>query len=217
LGVEVWKIGRVLEWGRIKVFRGLSLPVPRMAFRASYKAAGTQELDDKAVRYLSFLAAPLLLSYAVWSFYYGDPTTNKTPYTWLLSTLVGFVYTFGFIMMTPQLFINYHLQSVAHLPWRVFVYKALNTFIDDLFAFIIKMPTMHRLACFRDDLVFLVYLYQRWAYRVDRTRANEYGQTFADEVCVEKASFESNSTAIEDAKPDEPVLTGKRRRRGKAI
>lgn len=31
------------------------------------------------------------------------------------------------------------LKSVAHLPWRVFVYKALNTFIDDLFAFIIKV------------------------------------------------------------------------------
>ena len=29
-------------------------------------------------------------------------------------------------------------------------YKALNTFIDDLFAFVIKMPTMYRLGCFRD-------------------------------------------------------------------
>ena len=62
------------------------------------------------------------------------------------------MYTFGFIMMTPQLFINYKLKSVAHLPWRVFAYKALNTFIDDLFAFIIKMPTMHRLACLRDGM-----------------------------------------------------------------
>ena len=30
-------------------------------------------------------------------------------------------------------------------------------------------------AVFRDDIVFCVYLYQRWAYRVDRTRPNEYG------------------------------------------
>ena len=29
-------------------------------------------------------------------------------------------------------------------------YKALNTFIDDLFAFVIKMPTMYRIGCFRD-------------------------------------------------------------------
>lgn len=90
------------------------------------------------------------------------------------------------------------LKSVAHLPWKAFMYKvwqrgsldshiiwykraapqlrhltliiycdhyyrqAFNTFIDDVFAFIITMPTSHRLACFRDDVVFLIYLYQRW-------------------------------------------------------
>jgi len=53
-------------------------------------------------------------------------------------------------MMTPQLFINYKLKSVAHLPWRMLTYKALNTFIDDLFAFVIKMPMLYRLGCFRD-------------------------------------------------------------------
>lgn len=31
------------------------------------------------------------------------------------------------------------------------------------------------LAVFRDDIVFLVQLYQRWIYRVDRTRTNEFG------------------------------------------
>jgi len=80
------------------------------------------------------------------------------------------VYTFGFIVMTPQLFINYKLKSVAHLPWKFFMYRALNTFIDDLFAFIINMPTMHRLSCFRDDIVFFVFLYQRWIYPVDMSR-----------------------------------------------
>lgn len=56
----------------------------------------------------------------------------------------------GFITMTPQLFINYKLKSVAHLPWRMLTYKALNTFIDDLFAFVIKMPVMYRIGCLRD-------------------------------------------------------------------
>jgi hypothetical protein len=107
------------------------------------------------------------------------------------------------------------------------MYRFLNTFIDDLFAFIIRMPTMHRAAVFRcvssdnlvniyvsvvthmlalvlsryqppsndiqfnvstyifnmvvldiptclsccsDDLVFFVYLYQRWVYPVDTSR-----------------------------------------------
>lgn len=89
--------------------------------------------------------------------------------------------------------------------------RFLNTIIDDLFAFVIKMPTLHRLSVFRDDLgawvsvsachttlcvlsyrclsrpvladitiwlrcaVFLVYLYQRWIYPVDKKRANEFG------------------------------------------
>jgi hypothetical protein len=69
-------------------------------------------------------------------------------------------------MMTPQLFINYKLKSVAHLPWRMLTYKALNTFIDDIFAFVIKMPTMYRIGCFRDDIVFFIFLYQRYIYRV---------------------------------------------------
>lgn len=50
------------------------------------------------------------------------------------------------------------------------MYKAFNTFIDDIFAFIITMPTAHRIACFRDDVIFLIYLYQRWLYPVDKTR-----------------------------------------------
>jgi hypothetical protein len=73
-------------------------------------------------------------------------------------------------MMTPQLYINYKLKSVAHMPWRAFVYRAFNTFIDDLFAFIMPMPGMHRMAVFRDDLVFVIYLGQRWYYREDKSR-----------------------------------------------
>ena len=79
--------------------------------------------------------------------------------------------------MTPQLFINYKLKSVAHLPWRMLTYKFLNTFIDDIFAFVIKMPTLYRLGCFRDDIIFLIYVYQRWIYRVDLRRVNEFGVT----------------------------------------
>ncbi|CAM9395670.1 unnamed protein product, partial [Phaeothamnion confervicola] len=92
------------------------------------------------------------------------------------ATLVGLgMYAAGFAMMTPQLWINYKLRSVAHMPWRFMCYRFLNTFIDDLFAFVIKMPTVHRLSCFRDDVVFFIFLYQRWIYPVDKTRVNEFG------------------------------------------
>jgi hypothetical protein len=38
------------------------------------------------------------------------------------------------------------------------------------------MPTLHRLACFRDDVIFVIYLYQMYMYKVDKTRVNEFGQ-----------------------------------------
>jgi hypothetical protein len=145
-------------------------------------ATETEKHDQVAFRYLSFLLFPLLIGYAIYSLVYEQ---HKSWYSFVIGTLVGFVYTFGikivylllgFIAMTPQLYINYKLKSVAHMPWKTFMYKALNTFIDDLFAFIIKMPTLHRLACLRDDVIFLIYLYQRWIYPEDKTRANEFGQ-----------------------------------------
>ncbi len=74
------------------------------------------------------------------------------------------------------------------MPWRSMVYKALNTFIDDLFAFIITMPLMHRLACFRDDIIFFIYIYQMWAYKVDHSRVNEFGQSSTSSTTNPSAS-----------------------------
>ena len=48
------------------------------------------------------------------------------------------------------------------------------------------MPVMHRVSCFRDDVVFLIYLYQRRIYSVDmsrgsraRTRRSKFARTFS--------------------------------------
>jgi len=48
------------------------------------------------------------------------------------------------------------------------------------------MPTLHRLATLRDDVIFFVYLYQSWKYKVDYTRVNEFGQGGEDEEVEEK-------------------------------
>jgi len=74
------------------------------------------------------------------------------------------------------------------MPGRAMAYKFLNTFIDDLFAFTIKMPFLHRLATLRDDVIFFVYIYQAWAYKVDHTRVNEFGQGGDDEPVEEKVA-----------------------------
>ncbi|XP_068626231.1 lipid scramblase CLPTM1L isoform X2 [Battus philenor] len=164
--IELWKVTKVLHlrmsvsWLRVRVWR---------EHRDDAAEQSTAKADAEAMRYLSMLLYPLCVAGALYSLVY-EP--HKSWYSWALHSIVNGVYAFGFLFMLPQLFVNYRLRSVAALPWRAFMYKAFNTFIDDVFAFIITMPTAHRVACFRDDLVFLVYLYQRWLYPVDKSRTD---------------------------------------------
>ncbi|XP_004917023.1 cleft lip and palate transmembrane protein 1 isoform X2 [Xenopus tropicalis] len=171
--IDFWKITKVMDV-RLDRENKVAGIFPRVTVKdkSTYVESSTKVYDDMAFRYLSWILYPLLACYAVYSLLYME---HKGWYSWVLSMLYGFLLTFGFITMTPQLFINYKLKSVAHLPWRMLTYKALNTFIDDLFAFVIKMPMMYRIGCLRDDVVFFIYLYQRWIYRVDPTRLNEFG------------------------------------------
>uniref|UniRef100_K3X6Q4 Cleft lip and palate transmembrane protein 1 n=1 Tax=Globisporangium ultimum (strain ATCC 200006 / CBS 805.95 / DAOM BR144) TaxID=431595 RepID=K3X6Q4_GLOUD len=169
--IEAWKIKKA-----IKISRDENNKIV-ISGADSYNDSPTAEHDRVAVAHLSYVLYPLIVGHAFYTLAYG---VHKGWYSWVVSSLTSFVYAFGFIMMTPQLYINYKLKSVAHLPWRAMVYKSLNTFIDDLFAFVIKMPWMHRLSCFRDDLIFFIYLYQKWIYPVDATRTNEFGQSGAE-------------------------------------
>lgn len=173
LGIELWKIQKVVNITVDPQERILGiLPKIKFSDKSSYVESTTKVYDNLAFKYLGWLCFPLLIGYGVYSVIYNE---HKGWYSFVLNMLYGFLLTFGFIMMTPQLFINYKLKSVAHLPWRMMTYKFLNTFIDDIFAFVIKMPTMYRLGCFRDDIVFFIFLYQRWMYKVDKKRVNEFG------------------------------------------
>ena len=130
----------------------------------------TAEADSRAIRYLLRCLLPIALAFMARALVVDK---HCGWYSFFITALTGAVYAFGFAFMLPQLFINYQLKSVSHLPWNFLVYKCINTFIDDLFAFIIVMPTMHRISCFRDDVVFFVYVYQRYIYRVDESRPQE--------------------------------------------
>jgi hypothetical protein len=155
----------------------------------------TLEADRYATTHLGALIFPLIVGFAIRTLVMDK---HASWYSWIITTLTSSVYVFlfyyfnlfhryagGFVLMCPQLFINHKLKSVAHLPWKFLCFRFVNTFIDglsfqicssiylDLFAFIIRMPTMHRLSVFRDDFVFLVYMYQRYIYRVDMSRPME--------------------------------------------
>ncbi|KAL9655483.1 hypothetical protein ABK040_011876 [Willaertia magna] len=196
--IEYWKITKVVDVS-IKKTRHFPYFI-EFKDKSTYVSSKTKEYDDEAIRYLSYVIYPLFIGYSIYSLMYNE---FKSWYSFVLSTIVGFVYLFGFLNMIPQVYINYKLKSVAHMPWKTFIYKALNTFIDDLFAFIIKMPTLHRLACFRDDIIFLIYLYQRWIYKVDLTRANEFGQVFEGPTTNDD---NSNNNKVEEIK-EENIIT----------
>ncbi|CAL0319784.1 unnamed protein product [Lupinus luteus] len=183
--IEFWKIGKAM---RIEIDRTGRIPMLRLRDRESYVRNKTKEYDDIAMKYLSYVLFLLVVGLSIYSLMYER---HKSWYSWILSSLTSCVYMFGFIMMCPQLFINYKLKSVAHLPWRQMTYKFLNTIIDDLFAFVIKMPTLHRLSVFRDDLIFLIYIYQRWIYPVDKKRVNEFGFGGEDDQAVESADVDA--------------------------
>ncbi|KAL3780126.1 hypothetical protein ACHAWO_011582 [Cyclotella atomus] len=195
--IDIWKISKAItikfEGGKIEWVEA-----------KSYKKSKTKEYDEIATSHLLFVTMPLVAGYGMYSLFYQK---HKSWYSWILNTLVGFIYMFGFVMMTPQLFINYKLvsviQSVAHLNWRTMTYKSINTFIDDLFAFVIKMPIMHRLACLRDDIIFFIFCYQRYKYRIDYTRINEFGQCEEPtEEILEEMKNEEASAVSADAKEE---------------
>jgi len=204
--IEIWKVRKAVTI-RVERVEGRVLPRVRILSKTESEDKAEEDkteeekeieqhakYDGEAMRYLSYALYPLVAAYAGYSLYYDS---HKSWYSFILSVLTGCVYTFGFIMMCPQLYINYKLKSVAHLPWRMLTYKALNTFIDDLFAFVITMPTLHRLSCFRDDLIFFIFLYQKWAYRVDFKRVNEFGAVFISEEEQRRIEEEDRKKILE--------------------
>jgi hypothetical protein len=117
----------------------------------------TAEYDRIAMTHVMLALGPMALGFTFYSLVYF---THKSWYSWAVSSLADAVYFFGFAALTPQLYINYKLMSVAHLPLRAFAYKTFSTFIDDVFAFIVEMPLKHRLMTLRDDVIFVGFLYQ---------------------------------------------------------
>ncbi|CAI4210474.1 unnamed protein product [Parascedosporium putredinis] len=203
--IEFWKITTVVNVKFGPLPPGSWLPYG-VTFEDKQKLSETEEktkeYDEIAFKYMYMAGVPLLIAYAIYSLFYDS---HKSWYSYIITTLVGSVYAYGFLLMVPSLYINYRLKSVAHMPAKAMMYKFLNTFIDDLFAFTIKMPLLHRLATFRDDIIFFVYIYQRWAYRVDYTRVNEFGQD-GEDVAEDVKQTKTKVEAVADAAVSQPAV-----------
>jgi hypothetical protein len=188
-------------WNRFFRLFGFELHAMRLRAAAALREDGThkadsekdlatltEEMDSLATRTIGkYLLLPLVLGYTVHTLINEE---HSGWYSWFITSASAVVYAVGFVLMTPQLFLNYKMKSVAHLPWRVLGYRFVNTFIDDLFAMIIRMPTMARISCFRDDVVFIIYLWQRYLYPVDTSRPVEGGGMDAVSQAATSATIE---------------------------
>ena len=108
--IEAWKITKVVDV-RIRDAAPGSLIPYKITFedkgQLSETEKKTQEYDEIAFRYLYLVAIPLLGAYAIYSLVYD---THKSWYSFVITTLVGSVYAYGFLMMVPSLYINYRLK-----------------------------------------------------------------------------------------------------------
>ena len=116
LVIEVWKLFKAIKSINFARKPGATLPSLTIVPADSYTLSETKIYDEEAMRYLSAAMYPLVIGYSVYSLAYDS---HKSWYSWLLGSTVNFVYSFGFVLMTPQLFINYKLKSTAHMPWKV--------------------------------------------------------------------------------------------------
>jgi hypothetical protein len=195
--VEAWKVWRLLrpQWQR-------HFPFVAVRVVQTTVEQETATYDRIAVANLTMILYPLVVG---WSLYALRHYTYKSWYSWLISNLANAVYTFGFIALCPQLYVNYRLKSVAHLPWKVFLYKMFNTFVDDAFAWLIEMPWKHRIMTLRDDVVFVMLLVQVYVYRVDKSRTNEFGYSYNERDDEGKDEDDNGDTTTTNQKPT-PLL-----------
>lgn len=114
----------------------------------------------------------LYLSYEI---FYSTSLASILSYSAILQKLVFFMGMAGFIKMTPQLYINYKLKSVDHLPWKTLVYRFIETIIDDFYVFMVTTPLLQKVMVFREDIIFLLYIYQRIIYKTDPKRIGTGG------------------------------------------
>jgi hypothetical protein len=110
LVLELWKVFKALKYELVWTPGSLIPSLGQQASKQTEEEDETAKYDAIAFKYLKWLSYPLLGGYAIYSLYYDE---HKSWYSYVINTLVQFVYMFGFITMLPQLYINYRLKSVS--------------------------------------------------------------------------------------------------------
>ena len=117
--IEAWKVSKIMRrrgmWS-LAYWRG-----QQSANQMSQLESDTDEADARAMRWLLYGMYPVIF---VWGVYSLLKHPQRGWWSWFIKTAAYGVYLYGFVAMLPQLYINHRLKSVAHMPWKVMMYKA---------------------------------------------------------------------------------------------
>ena len=169
-------ISFVIEFWKLKKIFKISLDLKncpyiiKLEYKKSFETEEAKDYESEAVNMMvKYMLLPIGVIYLGYRVYYYSDNIIKNNWRSVVIFIIEYIYfllnVFGFILLTPQIYLNYKLQSVEHLPMRAMTYKFLNTIIDDLYAFAVKSPLLYRIFCFRDDVIFVIYIYQIFKYR----------------------------------------------------
>lgn len=165
--LNLWKLRKLTTFRRQERF-----PFVRWVSRAGVESnlEELQDIDKFERRNMFKLCLVLLPVMAAFCVYRLVHQKFRSWYSWFVLSLAVCAQIGGFVIMTPQVFMNHRLKSVEHLPWKALTYQAINTFIDDVFTLCIRMPEIQKYSVFRDDIVFIACCVQRWMYRKPSAR-----------------------------------------------
>jgi Cleft lip and palate transmembrane protein 1 (CLPTM1) len=111
--IEAWKINKTMITSRIPDFPYIKFTERYTPSRLTQK---TQKYDRLAFNYLSYALFPLMLAYTGYSLVYES---HKSWYSFVIGTMVGFVYTFGFISMVSVWFNGIDSTAVYQLQTQI--------------------------------------------------------------------------------------------------
>ena len=172
LGSQIWKLRKIYN-----ITFQMHFPFITLTYKIEYAVEKSKDYETEAVNLMvKFLLIPVGVCYLIYRMYYYY-SSNTNLFDFIIEYIFFMFGVFGFILMTPQIYLNYKLQSVEHFPFKVMIFKFLDTIVDDLEIFALKTPTLYRVFCFKDDVIFVIYLFQLWKYRnnkiVDQFKKNK--------------------------------------------
>lgn len=87
--LDFWKIKKAS-----KIIPKESFPYFTLEDKDTYVDSETKEYDRIAMKYMTYALFPIMIGYTIYSVLYNE---HKGWYSFILNTLVGCIYTFGFI------------------------------------------------------------------------------------------------------------------------